>query len=203
MISNGKFSKFTGSIGVSFLSLLVILLSISSPTPAAGAPSPAVQSMEKSFAAAFSAAFRTAKTSTSVNTKLATVRMNISLDNYFKCAAGGSIHTIGSWGGLVTTKQVFLSGQFHQTILNWKCVKGWIINGDPYLSYTASQFGSGSMMTVSYTRSGGWLGKGKSGSKLSCQARADGAYNQKTGGHVNVHAKCIPGGSTDFSQLFQ
>lgn len=203
--------KFRYSLTSTFIALLVVSsLQIPSsaqmPTSlsmAAGMTKAQLNSMTSSLEKAYAQAMATAKISTSVSKLSATI--SISADARFACAAGGYVHTTMTTRSVTTsnTGNTSASGSGHQTISNWRCIKGWIVNGDPYVSHTiSSSMFAGSFRTSAYM-SGGWKAIGPNKVKQSCQTRAESQYSSLgSSGFTTMHAKCVPGGTTDFTTHF-
>lgn len=65
----------------------------------------------------------------------AAVPVNVQLDSRTDCTAGGHIRVSGSLTGNVDehgSGALFL--QVLETLHDWRCVGGWVVNGAPYLS---------------------------------------------------------------------
>lgn len=170
---------------------------------AAGMSKAQLSSMESSLAQAYAQAMAAAKPKISVS-KL-TVTMTSSADARFKCSVGGYIHTTMTLRSVTTnnTGNTSLSGSGHQTISDWRCVKGWIVNGDPYISHTISSSVFAGSYRASAYMSGGWKATGPNKVKQSCQTRSETQYSSLgSSGFTTVHAKCVPGGSTDLTTHF-
>lgn len=162
-----------------------------------------LMSMESSLGQAYAQAMASAKPKTSISNL--SISISLSVDSRFKCTAGGYIHTTmtvrsttSNNGGNTNT-----SGSGHQTIADWRCIKGWIVNGDPYISHTiSSSMFAGTFRTSTYM-SGGWKATGPNKVKQSCQTRSETQYSSLgSSGFTTVHAKCVPGGSTDLTTHF-
>lgn len=196
-------SAFIAALVISSLQIPSSALMPQSFSMAAGMSKAQLTSMESSLGQAYSQAMASAIPKTSVS-KL-TVTISFSADARFKCSAGGYIHTTMTLRSVMTnsTGNTSASGSGHQTISDWRCVKGWIVNGDPYISHTiSSSMFAGSFRTSAYM-SGGWKATGPKKVKQSCQTRSEAQYSSLgSSGFSTVHAKCVPGGSTDLTTHF-
>ena len=127
----------------------------------------------------------------------------MTVDEIFRCAVGGTIHS--TWiqktmseiaNDLSATGSI--NGSGHQIISGWKCVKGWIIDGDPYLSRLLSGKMFAGSTSMNYYLSGGWKALGPNKAKQSCQVTGNRqSSNNILGGVSTVHVSCVPGGKTD------
>jgi len=127
------------------------------------------------------------------------VRVNV--DGTTNCSSGGHIHTLGGWSGIGNRNIVTFSFHATQTIYDWKCIGGWTVNGDPYISYSGTVTGTGASQTVSMGQSLGWKAS-KTGEKVvkqSCQTNGDVSTSSNELGHANFHLKCKPGGELSYA----
>jgi hypothetical protein len=84
--------------------------------------------------------------STQVDSKLVvsaapcvTVPINISVNQRTTCTAGGYITVLGGATGSVSScGSGIIQIELVESIVNWQCVGGWIVNGDPYVSLVAT-----------------------------------------------------------------
>jgi hypothetical protein len=137
-------------------------------------------------------------------TKLST-RITVSTNSRWTCNAGGYINTTMTIRAVVTTKNASanVSGSGHQTISNWGCIKGWIVNGDPYISHTISSSTFAGTFRTSAYMSGGWKATSPNKAKQSCQTTSETQYSSIGSiGFTTVHAKCVPGGLSDITTHF-
>ncbi len=190
----------------------VVLLSLQIPTNAqmptslamaTGMSKTQLNMMESALGQAYNSAIAKAKT-TMTQSKLST-SITVSANSRWTCAAGGYINTTMTIGTVVTTKTASanISGSGHQTISSWRCVTGWIVNGDPYISHTISSSTFGGQLRTSAYMSGGWKATGPNKTKQSCQTTSETQYSSiGSSGFTTVHAKCVPGGSTDITTHF-
>jgi len=156
--------------------------------------------MENSLVAAQSKAMAGAKITTSVTSTRTTTKWVA--EGTTKCSAGGYIRstmTTSIVGTISASPKVWVDGSGHQTISNWKCVTGWIVNGDPSINrlINGSAF---SYIDVRYYLSGGWKATGPSKQKQSCQTSGNWHYTSiGSSGVSNVHISCVPGIKTDIN----
>jgi hypothetical protein len=92
------------------------------------------------------------------NTETGTCTYNIPLSWSQNCTAGGRIGVTGSITGTTTDGSGFLQIGATETITDWQCITGYIINGDPYISLsgTFSFLGGAPATQQSMTISGGF-----------------------------------------------
>lgn len=201
-----RFQLTSAFIAVLVISSLQIPSSAQMPQSlfmAAGMSKAQLNSVTSSLDKAYEHAMATAKTTTSVSNLSASI--TISADARYKCAAGGYIHTTMTTRSITTSKNgnTTTSGSGHQTISDWRCTKGWIVNGDPYISHTISSSMFAGSVRASYYLSGGWKAIGPNKVKQSCQTRAEAQYSSLgSSGFTTLHVKCVPGGNTDLTTHF-
>ncbi len=63
---------------------------------------------------------------------------NVPIDYGIDCTAGGRIAVTGSLTGGITNGSGILQIGATETITDWQCIGGYIINGDPYISMTGT-----------------------------------------------------------------
>jgi hypothetical protein len=67
------------------------------------------------------------------------VPINISANTRTNCTAGGYITVVGGMTGTVSTcGNAYISIQLTESIVNWQCIGGWIVNGAPDISLVAT-----------------------------------------------------------------
>lgn len=168
---------------------------------AAGMSTAQITAMENSLLDAQAKAMASAKFISSYNMTRTTTKLEA--NGTTKCAAGGFIRTTMSMSiiGTVSAKpKVSISGSGHQLISDWKCVKGWIVNGDPSINRLITG-GSFSYIDVRYYLSGGWKATGPSKQKQSCQTNGNWHYiSIGRSGVSTIHISCVPGTKTDVTQ---
>lgn len=170
---------------------------------AAGMSKGQLASMEGALSQAYAQAMASGKTRNTVSNLGATV--TLSADSRYTCASGGYIHSTMTLRTIVTANNgnATISGSGHQTIADWRCVKGWIVNGDPYVSHTISSSYFAGTFRMSVYMSGGWKATGTNKAKQSCQTTANSQYSTiGNSGVTTVHIRCVPGGSTDITTRF-
>lgn len=196
-------SVFTAALVLASLQIPSSAQLPTSLSRASGMSKAQLMSMESSLGQAYAKAMATAKPTSTVS-KL-TVSITLSADARFTCSAGGYIHTTMTLRSVTTNSNgnTNASGSGHQTISDWRCIKGWIVNGDPYISHTiSSSMFAGTYRTSAYM-SGGWKATGPNKVKQSCQTRSETQYSSLgSSGFTTVHAKCVPGGATDLTTHF-
>ena len=170
---------------------------------AAGTSQAQVKVMTDSLAEAYRQAMLGAKT-TITPSKLS-VSTTSTVDRRYTCSLGGYIHTTMTTRIIVTmnTGNSNTSGSGHQTISDWRCIKGWVVNGDPYLSHTISGSIFAGKVRVSTHISGGWKATGPNKAKQSCQTSGNVQYSTiGNSGVTTVHVRCVPGESYDVTTHF-
>jgi len=63
---------------------------------------------------------------------------NVPIDYGVNCSTGGRIAVTGSLTGGITNGSGILQISAVETISDWQCITGYIINGDPYISMTGT-----------------------------------------------------------------
>ncbi len=91
------------------------------------------------------------------------VLVNVSVQQRTNCTAGGNISVSGSMtGSLDNNGSGVLSTQVTETISDWQCITGIVINGDPYMSAVGTfSFLNGQQSTAAQISFGGgfkWTG---------------------------------------------
>lgn len=151
----------------------------------------------------FAKALATAKPTTTVSNL--SISVTLSANGRYKCSTGGYINTTYTMRSITikNTGNVTMSGYGHQTLSDWRCVTGWIINGDPYISHTLTGSVFAGKTTMRGTMSGGWKATGPSKAKQSCQLSGSTQY-AATGnsGVTSIRVTCVPGGTTSFTERF-
>lgn len=161
----------------------------------------------KTMADALSVAYRQAmlKANTRITASTLSVSTTSSADRRYTCSLGGYIHTTMTTKVIVTlnTGNSNTSGSGHQTISDWRCIKGWVVNGDPYFSHTISGSTFAGKFRISTHISGGWKATGPNKSKQSCQTSGNAQYSTiGNSGVTTVHVRCVPGESYDVTTHF-
>ncbi|MFA5918834.1 MAG: hypothetical protein WC800_04790 [Candidatus Nanopelagicaceae bacterium] len=162
-----------------------------------------VKVMTDALGVAYRQAMSTAKTT--INTSKLSVSTTSTADRRYRCSLGGYIHTTMTTRVIVTmnTGNSNTSGSGHQTISDWRCIKGWVVNGDPYLSHTLSGSVFAGKFRVSTHVSGGWKATGPNKAKQSCQTSGNAQYSTiGKSGVATVHVRCVPGESYDVTTHF-
>lgn len=116
---------------------------------------------------------------------MTTCLVNWQINSIYTCPKGGRIITSGTITGTIEGNNLMteqLSGTVTQTITNWRCVKGWVVDGDPYINILYEQTGFSSTQKIT----GGWKAVGPKKVKQSCQLR---------GTESNTRYICKPGGT--------
>ncbi len=152
---------------------------------------------------AFTKAMAAAKTSTNVSNLSASV--TLTANGRFTCSKGGYINTTYTMRSITmkNTGNVTMTGSGHQTLSNWRCVTGWIVNGDPYISHTLSGSVFAGKTSMRGTMSGGWKATGPSKTKQSCQLSGSTQYaTTGNSGVTTIRINCVPGGTTNITERF-
>ena len=97
----------------------------------------------------------------------------ISIDFTSACAGGGYIHVVGSLSGNIDNNGsgMLLIG-ITETVLDYRCPEGFVVNGDPYISLAGTfSFLNGSPATTQTMSMGGGIKWTRSGSTTigNCQ----------------------------------
>ena len=67
------------------------------------------------------------------------VPINESANTRSNCTAGGYITVVGGMTGTVNScGSAYISVQLTESIVNWQCIGGWTVNGDPNLSLVST-----------------------------------------------------------------
>jgi hypothetical protein len=98
------------------------------------------------------------------------VAVNVQLSQRTNCTAGGRIEVLGNLTGNISDEgSGILLLQVTETISDWKCVTGYVVNGDPYVSVAGHMnFLSGQMSSTATFSFGGGFKWGTT-SEESCQ----------------------------------
>lgn len=151
----------------------------------------------------FAQAMTTAKTTT-VDSNLST-SVTLSATGRFKCAAGGYIDTTYTMRSITVknTGNATITGSGRQTFTGWRCVSGWTINGNPYISHGLSGSVIAGKKSLRGTMGGGWKATGPKKVKQSCQLKGNTQY-AATGnsGVTTIRINCVPGGITNITEPF-
>jgi hypothetical protein len=92
-----------------------------------------------------------------------------SVDYTVNCTAGGNMHTTGSLTGTLHDGTGLLQISETETISDWQCITGYIVNGDPYISLSGQfSFMNGAPSTQSEININGGFKWGTSADE-SCQ----------------------------------
>lgn len=152
---------------------------------------------------AYAKALAAAKPSTSVSKLSASV--TVSANGRYTCSTGGYINTTYTLRSITTinTGNVTMTGSGHQTLSHWRCVTGWIVNGDPYVSHTLTGSLFAGKTSLRSTISGGWKATGPNKVKQSCQMSGSTQYSAiGNSGVTTIRVNCVPGGSTNITEHF-
>lgn len=127
-----------------------------------------------------------------------TVLINISVNHRTTCTAGGYITVLGgATGSLSSCGSGIIQIQLVESIVNWQCVGGWIVNGDPYVSLVATfTFLNGAPATrQDMTINGGF--KWGTAAAESCQIHLNTNFDLNAGSSRTTGTAC--GYSVDIS----
>lgn len=206
-VSTMKNSKWTIAVATTVFLLAGPLTAVNAQTSesfrtAAGMSKAQVKVMTDALGVAYRQAVTGAKTAVTWS-KLG-VSTTSTADARYTCSLGGYIHTTSTTRVIVTTNgNSNTSGSGHQTISDWRCIKGWVVNGDPYLSHTISGSMFAGKISFSTHLSGGWKATGPNKAKQSCQTSGNSQYSTiGNSGFVTVHVRCVPGESYDVTTHF-
>ncbi len=112
---------------------------------------------------------------------------NIDTSYTNNCTAGGTIHATGNFSGTMSSSGTgMFQLQITETLTDWQCIPGYVIEGDPYISLTGTfSYVNGNPGTnQSLTMSGGFKWNGG-----SCQIRLTTLLNS-SGGWTTTGSVC-------------
>lgn len=126
-----------------------------------------------------------ASKSVQCNPDTGTCTYNIPLSWRQNCTAGGAIEISGSITGTTTDGSGFLQIGATETITDWQCITGYIINGDPYISLSGTFTFMGGVPSTqqSMTITGGF--KWGTTAAESCQIYISINFNSGGGGTMS------------------
>lgn len=190
-----------------------LALAVSPPTEAAagGMTKSQIAAMEMSINKAVAQATARPTPSVSCNKSGTSCLLSFRYDATRRCSMGGSIHVLGTLSGTASRSSlnpgsVWLHGNITVSIMNWRCVGGWVVNGDPYVSYALGIDTHSIFSALTLSQSGGWLATTPKGAKpalkQSCQTQGSVSYGSFLGGRATQHVRCVPGGAYDVTQKF-
>ena len=110
------------------------------------------------------------------------------------CTSGGRIEVSGTISGNDPVGTTFaVSAQMTATITDWRCISGWIINGDPYLSQSDTVRATGGNVSFDFRDGGGfkWVPAG-GGPGGSCQQNITTSWSAGSGFSSGI-VSCQPG----------
>jgi hypothetical protein len=120
------------------------------------------------------------------------VPINISANSRTSCTAGGYITVVGSLTGTASSCNMsYLSLQLTESIVNWQCISGWVVNGNPYISLTGTftfLAGGAPATQQTMTVSGGFAWTGTDAG--SCQIYLTTNFNTSTGSSTTTGVVC-------------
>ena len=118
------------------------------------------------------------------NPDTGTCTYNIPLSYSQNCTAGGRIGITGSITGTTSDGSGFLQISAQETITDWQCITGYIVNGDPYISLsgTFSFLGGAPATQQSMTITGGF--KWGTTAAESCQISLSINFGSGGGGSI-------------------
>ena len=113
--------------------------------------------------------------------------VNVSVAQRTNCTAGGNINVTGGMTGSLNDQGTgVLLLQLTETISNWQCIGGYVMDGDPYLSAAGTfSFLNGVQSTAASISFGGgfrWSGSAGSG---SCQTIMTALFNPDGTGRLS------------------
>lgn len=209
--------KWIAALGV----LLLFLVATATPSnaqnstrfsQASGMSKTQLTALTTALAKALSLMWSKASTKTTSNagsiTKLSQMKVTITIsgDSTYPCSKGGYIHsilTMRSEAKDPASGNMSTNGSGTQSIVNWRCVTGWIVNGDPYVSLLITQSSFAGTANARLNYGAGWKAIGPNKLKQSCRISSEIAWSSiGNSGFNNVHVKCMPGGSTDLTLHF-
>lgn len=170
---------------------------------ASGMTKTQLTALGKSFDQSMASAMDLGK-STTVTTNT-TVTVNLSANNRYKCAKGGYIDSTMALRTVVikATGNATIAGAGRQVITGWKCLPGWTVTSNPYLTYKITGTIIKGVTKMAGSTTGSWKSTGTSNAKQSCQVNGSTSYaaDGKTG-LVSYTITCVPGGTTVIKERF-
>ncbi|HLG90587.1 MAG TPA: hypothetical protein VI336_00255 [Candidatus Saccharimonadales bacterium] len=159
-----------------------------------------IEAMQRQLTDAFTSAFSQARQSVSCTTS-GSCLVRVTIDYTTSCTTGGKIHTLGGWSGTATPSIASFGLSTTQTITDWRCIGGWIVNGDPYISYSGRVTGTGASTSIDIGQSLGWkaVNATDNARKQSCQTSGQVNYSSRGNGSADFSSSCVPGGSFRYS----
>lgn len=170
---------------------------------AAGLTKAQINKINTAINESFTQAMATATTTRSDATL--TSSATVTASGRFKCATGGYIDTSYTMTNLFTksTGVSALTGQGRQLIANWRCIAGWVINGNPYISHGLTGTALAGKANMHGTMGGGWKAVGPKKFKQTCKFVGDTKYTPDAkNGVTTIRITCVPGGVTNITERF-
>lgn len=126
------------------------------------------------------------------------VQLNINVNSRTTCTAGGYITVLGGLTGSINSCGTgIMQLQLIESIVDWRCVGGWVVNGDPYISLVATfTFLNGSPATRQDMTINGGFKWGTSAAE-SCQIHLNTNFDLNAGSSRTTGTIC--GRSVDLS----
>ncbi len=123
------------------------------------------------------------------------------------CTSGGRASVSGMITGSVTAGNLgpfgTISLQQTDSIVDWACMSGWTVNGDPYVSDTGTINFTGNHQSFSFHQSGGWVAVATAGGRTSCQENVAVSWESATNaGTLSGSVTCRPGGTFSVNGSF-
>jgi hypothetical protein len=120
----------------------------------------------------------------------ARVLVNVQVNHRTNCTAGGRMEVSGSITGVIDdqTGSGTLFSQTLETITDWRCITGFVVNGDPYISGSGNMSFAGGQLasTASFNFGGGfrWGTAAKDGCSLILTILINPDYSGRVSGVV-------------------
>jgi hypothetical protein len=123
------------------------------------------------------------------------------------CNGGGRMSVSGQINGSVSSGTLGPFGSISLTqndsIIDWACDGGWVVNGDPQLSDTGTITLTGSHSAFSFREGGGFVAVATTdGTRVSCLLSTSVSWDSSLGGSYSGTANCSPGGTFNISGSF-
>jgi len=170
---------------------------------ASGMTKTQLTALGESFDQSMSQAMNAGKSTTV--TSNTTVTVTLSAGGRYKCAKGGYIDSTMTLRTVVAkaTSNATIAGSGRQTIANWKCLTGWTVNSNPYLTYKITGTVIAGVTKMAGTTTGAWKSTGANKAKQSCNVKGSTTYSAdgKTG-LAAYSITCVPGGTTTIKERF-
>ncbi len=123
------------------------------------------------------------------------------------CNGGGRMSVSGQISGSVSNGNLGPFGSISLTqndsVIDWACEGGWVVNGDPQLSDTGTITLTGSHSSFSFREGGGLsMVSTTDGTRVSCLLSTTVSWDSSLGGSFSGNMNCSPGGGFNVNGSF-